>query len=162
MEQPPTGRLVPALMAEHIEAAARPLLPGTGTDLVVGADIAAWAAAELAADGTAAHALLIEADSAALVGRPGFQPPAPGEETKELLRAMAPWLPTRGGCAHTGRGPKRGVAAMTDQSLGGCTALGEEDRELLRGITTARLTEAMPLDVSGALDSLDGTDQGPN
>lgn len=156
VEQPPTSQMAPPLLAGDIETAARPLLPEAGVDLVVGSDIAARTAAELAADGTAAHALLIDPDTAALVGRPGFQVPEPGEETAEFLRAMAPYQEQ---FHEHGTLPEEGVAAMVGYSLGQCTALDERDRDLLYGIATRRFNEAMPLDLSGALD---GAAEGPD
>ncbi|WP_017558274.1 hypothetical protein [Nocardiopsis baichengensis] len=156
VEQPPTGRLAPARVAEHIEASARPLLPETGVDLVVGAGIAARAAAELAADGTAAHALLVDPDTAVLVGHPDFRMPEPGEETADFLLAMAPFDER---FRETGMLSEEGIAVMVDHSVGRNTSLDEQDRDLLRGIASKRLTEAMPLDIS---DALSGEAEGPD
>lgn len=149
VEQPPTGRLAPTDVVEHIEKAARIAWPGTGVDLVVSADSAAGAAAELVADASAAHALLINPDPQVLVGHPDYDVPAPGRGITEFLRAMAPYQEQ---LSEQGTLPEEGVAVMVRHSLGHHESLDEQDRRMIQDIAAERFTRAMPLDVSAAQD----------
>ncbi|WP_150239538.1 hypothetical protein [Nocardiopsis quinghaiensis] len=150
VEQRPTSRLAPADQAEHIEAAARAVLPDTGVDLVVAPDSAAGAGAELVADGSATHALLVDPDPQVLVGRPDFRPPGPSAQIADLLLAMAPYQEQ---LREHGTLPEEGVEAMVDHFLGRCETLDEQDRRLLHDIATERLTQTMPWDLSTAQEA---------
>lgn len=144
VEQPLTGRITPPGLTQDIAEAARTVLPETGADLVVAPDLAAGAGAELVADRGAAHGLLINPDTAALMGHPGFQDTTLGSDIGHFLKAMAPYYEQ---LREHGTVPAEGVEVMVEHSLGGCAPLDEQDRRLLRDIATDHMTRSMPFDL---------------
>ncbi|WP_052810191.1 hypothetical protein [Streptomonospora alba] len=144
VEQPPSGRITPPDLTQDIAEAARTALPETGADLVVAPDLAASAGAELVADRSAAHGLLINPDTAALIGRPGFQDATLGSDIKDFLADIAPYSEQ---LSEDGTVPAEGVEVMVEFSLRSCAPLDEQDRRLLRDIATDHMTRSMPLDL---------------
>ncbi|WP_052809434.1 hypothetical protein [Streptomonospora alba] len=147
VEQPPSGRITPPDLTQDIAEAARTVLPETGADLVVAPDLAASAGAELVADRSAAHGLLINPDTAALIGHPGFQTGTLGSDTGHFLKAIAPYSEQ---LREHGTVPPEGVEIMVEHSIGSCAPLDEQDRRLLRDIATDHMTRSMPLDLPAA------------
>ncbi|NYH54845.1 MULTISPECIES: hypothetical protein [Nocardiopsis] len=145
VEQPPTDRLAPDALAEHIGTAARAVLPEAGADLVVASDRAAGAGSGLVADQRAAHALLVNPDAQALVDHPDYRLPEPTAQVAGFLLAMAPYQEQ---LREHGTLPEEGVEAMVNHFLGGCEVLEEQDRRLLHDIATAWFVRAMPFDLS--------------
>ncbi|WP_131098581.1 hypothetical protein [Streptomonospora litoralis] len=144
VEQPLTGRIQPPGLTRDVVEAARAALSRTGVDLVVAPDLAAHAGAELVADGSAAHALLINPDTTALVDQPGYQTPALTSDIGSFLLDMAPYHEQMREQATV---PAEGVETMVEFSLRSCAHLDEQDRDLLHDISVEHMTRSIPFDI---------------